>query len=73
MRVHRDHGGRSGHPERAPGHPKLALIDPGARVDLDLIVDLPHGGPELKRHSVAGPEEFPLYMEVAVIGVAHVA
>ncbi len=50
VRVHREHGGRPVHPERAPGHTELALIDGGARVDLDLIVDLPHRGPKLKRH-----------------------
>ena len=71
--MHVEHGRCPGHTERAPGHAELALIDRGARVDLDLIVDLPHSGPKFKRHPVAGGEELSLYMEVAVIVVADLA
>lgn len=48
----------------------MALIDRGARVDLDLIIDLPHGRPKLECHPVAGRKELPLNLEVAVIDVA---
>jgi hypothetical protein len=71
--VHREHGGRLGDPERAPGHAELALIDRGARVNLDPIVALPHGGLKLKRYAVAGRQELPLYTEVAVVCFADLA
>jgi hypothetical protein len=65
----RVHLGGSGDTERAPGHAELSLIDRGARVDLDLIIDSRHGRPKLECQPVAGRKEFPLYMEVAVIDV----
>ena len=59
VRVHREHGGRPGDTEWAPGHTELGLIDRGTRVDLDLIVDLPHGGPKFKHHPVADASSSP--------------
>jgi hypothetical protein len=70
VRVHREHGGRPGDTEGAPGHAELALIDRGPRVDLDPVVELPHAGPKLKWHPLAGREELPLYAEVAIIAVS---
>ena len=71
--MHREHGGGSGNPKRAPRHAELALIDRGARIDLDPVVELLHGGTKLKCHPLACREELPMYLEVAVIAVADLA
>src|SRR3954454_22980075 len=46
--------------ERAPGHAQLAVVGFGDGLDLQLAVDLAHGGVELQRELAAGGVKLPL-------------
>ena len=73
MRVHREHGWCPGDTDWASRYAELPLIDNGARVDLDVIIDVPHGGSKLQRHAVAARAELASYVELTVVAVAHFA
>src|SRR5215210_6313053 len=45
--------------ERAPGHAELAMVGEGAGVDLELAVDLAHGGVDVERDGPARGVQLP--------------